>query len=345
MKLRLIKNTAFSMIVFIIFLLLTELSLRVFFSVSHKVKSPRLEYSKVLGWDMKPYLVNRGMMGIYGSVKHSTSKYGFREFGDLNTKKTKILVIGDSFTYGRYISDGKMYYDYLKEKNPNLEIFAYGGEGYGTLQEYMILDKYIDLIKPDLILWQFCDNDIINNSHELESESNIHNNHMVRPYYIKGKVYMLYPAFARGVLYKLSRYSYLLRLLCIRLNLLKADKGESVEKSLSSSNPLFQRSLKTTGEILKLVKKRAGKIPIVGFLSFTQTGLPEEIDSFLSAICFREGIHYLKGLPEIFDRAERKGIRVTGMPFDHHWNVAGNRLAGELIFDYLERKDLVKDRF
>ena len=49
-----------------------------------------------------------------------------------------------------------------------MEVFAYGAGGYGTLQEYLILDEVVDHIRPTMLLWQFCSNDFINNDHALE---------------------------------------------------------------------------------------------------------------------------------------------------------------------------------
>jgi hypothetical protein len=58
------------------------------------------------------------------------------------------------------VSDGDTYYAIIKRKL-DAEVFAYGAGGFGTLQEYMILDRYVDMIHPSLILWQFCLNDFI----------------------------------------------------------------------------------------------------------------------------------------------------------------------------------------
>ena len=65
--------------------------------------------------------------------------------------------------------------------------------GYGSLQEFMILGRYLDEISPDIVLWQFCSNDFINNYHELESVSFSNNNQMTRPYYKNSDIEWLFP--------------------------------------------------------------------------------------------------------------------------------------------------------
>ena len=73
-------------------------------------------------------------------VKRSQKDYGFRMFGDLRSARPKVFVIGDSFTQASQVSDDDTYYAYLKD-TLGVEVFAYGAGGYGTLQEYMILDQ------------------------------------------------------------------------------------------------------------------------------------------------------------------------------------------------------------
>jgi hypothetical protein len=70
---------------------------------------------------------------------------GKQILGDPKSKKVKIFFIGDSFTDGTGFSEKFMYYNVVKAKL-NAEIFVYGGGAYGTLQEYLILNKLFDYI-------------------------------------------------------------------------------------------------------------------------------------------------------------------------------------------------------
>jgi hypothetical protein len=121
--------------------------------VKNKISEPDKSFSTYIGWETKSYQSWKRYVEGYGEIVFSTSQYGFRVFGDINTKKKKILVVGDSYTEGTTVSDGYLYYDYIKRNHKNVEIFAYGAGGYSSLQEYMIVDKYFDIIKPDLIIW------------------------------------------------------------------------------------------------------------------------------------------------------------------------------------------------
>src|SRR5262249_28048852 len=78
---------------------------------------------------------------------HSISFYQDKElgwkgkqiFGDLKTNKFKIFIVGDSFTDGGGVNEDSMYYHYLQ--NGETELFIYGGYGYGTTQEFLVIDR------------------------------------------------------------------------------------------------------------------------------------------------------------------------------------------------------------
>jgi len=84
--------------------------------------------------------------------------------------RPKVLFIGDSYTQAVEVGNGKTFYHLLEKKLP-IQVYAYGASGFSSLQQLMILEKYVDKIKPDLVVWQFCSNDFIDNYHELEMEA------------------------------------------------------------------------------------------------------------------------------------------------------------------------------
>ncbi|MGH7334005.1 MAG: hypothetical protein ACREKS_14940 [Candidatus Rokuibacteriota bacterium] len=70
-------------------------------------------------------------------------------FGDPGAPRLKILVVGDSFTALRDGGDvPRMYYSVLG-RAIGAEIFAYGGHGYGTLQEALVIERTLRAVQPD----------------------------------------------------------------------------------------------------------------------------------------------------------------------------------------------------
>lgn len=335
-----VREIIFSIITFALFILLMEGGIRIFYLVKHNIIPRESNFSEYLGWESATNVFLKRKYNGYGEIKFSTTKWGFRVFGNIDIAKTRIFVIGDSITHGQVVSDGNTYYDHLKKNNNNIELFAYGGGGYGSLQEYMILDKYFDIIKPDIVLWQFSANDMINNNHELECASFVNNNHMTRPYYKNEQIEYLYPKQNAGWINDIIQSSYLLRLLNIRLNILRAEKFGTVEDGLSETHPLFKKSVTTTSEIIGLVRKRVGNTQIVAF----SASKPKWLGDTFSDICSKYAIHYVYGIPEAMKKAKESGIVIDGSPYDSHWNDVGHSIAGKIILDYLIETKLLDTR-
>src|SRR5690606_23295006 len=121
-----------------------------------------------LGWETQAGLVIDRELKPYGLIHYTTGPFGFRVFGDTTAPGAAVFVIGDSNTQAVQVSDGETYYEVAFAGLDSVSLFAYGTGGWGTLQEYLILDRYMDMIRPDLVVWQFASNDIINNDLEIE---------------------------------------------------------------------------------------------------------------------------------------------------------------------------------
>lgn len=329
-----VRYILFSVVTFILFLLLMEGGIRTYFCIKNKIDVRARNFTEYLGWETAANISKKSDVKGYGEITYSTQRYGFRRFGDTETDKTKIFIIGDSFTDGYSVSDGNAYYDYLTKHDDNIEIFAYGSGGYGTLQEFMILDRYFDEIKPDLVLLQFCHNDFINNSHELESASLVNNNQMTRPYYKDGAIEWLFPRQYGGWLDKMVQSSYFLRLLNIRLNILTAEKRDSIEWKLSPGHPLFRESAKITSDIMGFVRQRIGDTPMLAF----SVDVAKWMGSAFQDICEENSIDFIPGIPQAIAKAKQSGIVVDGLPYDGHWNSVGHAIVGEIILRYLKGK-------
>jgi len=246
----------------------------------------------------------------------------------------KVLVLGDSFTEGENVSSGETYYEQLSRLRPDLEIFGIGGGGYGTLQEYLLLDEAVDEIKPAMVLVQMHPNDLINNSHALESRSTTDNNQLTRPYWENGRVVLKFPENpAWGPLYNLARHSYLLRLVNVNLVFLRARSVGSIEQTAMASDPDIAQSVSTTAELLRMMRTRA-RVPVVVF-----SVRPDHAFSFwsVSDVCRQAGVEFIPGVGETVEAAQAAGERVSGLPVDAHWNRRGHEIAADVINTWLQQ--------
>lgn len=316
---------------------LAEGALRLWFGVAGRLAPRDREIAAGIGWQPVANMSRDGDVPGFGRVRYHTGRGGFRLFGDPKTSKPKVLVLGDSFTEAVMVSDGETYYHRLAAARPDIEVFAIGGAGYGTLQEYMLNNEWLETIRPDLVLLQIHPNDLINNSHALESRSTTNNNQMTRPYWEQGHVVQRFPENQQwGVIYNLVRHSYLLRLLNLNLFVLRSRSAGSVERTLTADDPDVVRATDVTVELLGMIRRRSN-VPVVAF-----SVRSEDYFSFWSRAdaCRRAGVRFIPGVGEAVEAAGVAGEQVTGEPVDSHWNGRGHAIAAHVIVDWLERANL-----
>jgi hypothetical protein len=288
-----------------------------------------------LGWRATPDYrfegERRNADGSSYSVRISQDKNGFRLFGTLDSGRPKVFVVGDSFTQAVEVSNDKAYYASLGDA---FEVFAHGGGGYGSLQEFMILDQFFDLIKPDLIIWQYSTNDLVNNLPELERASTINNNGLLRPYWVAGRVVHVLPKSSATALREAAlRYCRVCYFVLNRIDRLRARVSlNTVEIETSPgerSHDVFRRAVDVTDQIMGMVRTRAGATPIVGFI--VGSGYPygpEYVDA-LTHISRRHNILLVDvERPVLTAEAEGTSVRAED---GSHWNESGHGIAGKAL--------------
>ncbi|HXT68966.1 MAG TPA: SGNH/GDSL hydrolase family protein [Vicinamibacterales bacterium] len=314
---------------------LAEGGLRLVFAVRSWTTPQSRILAGTIGWRPRANATVERDLPAFGHVRYQTTRDGFRIYGDPASPKRKVLVVGDSFTEGEHLSTGETYYELLAAMRPDLELFAIGGGGYGTLQEFMLVDEFVDGIKPWLVIVQMHPNDLINNSHALESRSTTDNNQLTRPYWENGRVVPKFPENPGwGPLYNLARHSYLLRLVNVNLTFLRAKSVGSIEQFARPDDPDVLQAVATTVELLQMIQKRAG-VPVAVF-----SARPDKAFSFwsVSDVCRRAGVEFIPGVGEAVEAAHAAGEKVTGLPLDAHWNRRGNEIAAGVINAWLKRE-------
>ncbi len=270
------------------------------------------------------------------SVDIQTDHAGFRMFGNpLEKNRKKVLFLGDSFTHAMHVSNENTYYGLLKN-SLDIEVFSLGVEGYGTLQEYMMLDKFLDDIKPDIVVLQFCDNDFINNSYPLELRSGTNNNGFRRPYFINNEIVYKIPSSYPAVHQLAADYSQFLYFIFIRIDRLRApapNSAESAEGIISNqgmSYPLFEESVNTTEQLLRKIRKRIPEhTPILVFS--TQNIFPYHEE--LRRISEENGFRFIDQPSDALRAAEKRGITTTAQD-GAHWNNTGHQIVADALERY-----------
>jgi hypothetical protein len=268
--------------------------------------------------------------GTQYHIRATQLRDGFKKYGNLQSPKPRVLVLGDSFTQAVEVSNEKTYFAFLGNQT-GAEVFAYGAGGYGTLQEYMILDRYIDRLTPQVIVWQFTSNDFINNSLELEMLSTQNNNGMARPYLIDGRIQLVIPR-RNPRLTAMVLASRLGMFTMGRIDRMLA-RTASVENRIEAEGARhegFRRAAAITEEILRRARARAGGARILAF-SVDDT---EPYYSEFRRIARRNGILFVDEVPDAVRREEKRGV-VTRTEDLVHWNEIGHRICGQALSRYV----------
>lgn len=324
-----------SAIAFVILAVLGEVVVRAF---GHTLVYER---DDLLGWkpkaDFSARMTVRDQGGGDYEVAYSTGRGGFRAFGDLSRPRKRVLFVGDSFTGDPFTSNEDAYFGIVRSRLP-LEVFAVGGGGYGTLQELLIARRFVDLIKPDFVVLQYCTNDISDNSFELEARtSHVRNQKNLRPYLVGGKIAYRMPGYHPYRL--LHDHSRLFRKLDIEMMKLQYRFDDP---TLSSGAPdiVAERAAAialTTNLMSQFVAAMPKSARVITISCSTSDR--EETQTWMS-MSRAAGLEAHPSVSGMIESAERSG-EVVRIHDRNHWNRLGHRIAGEELTRILARHDLL----
>jgi lysophospholipase L1-like esterase len=161
-KRRIVRAVLVQIAIVIATLAVTEVILRVIdlrYLRAHRVGADRIyNYDAELGWFPVPNsdVSFTGMRTI--RVRHNS--LGLRDIEHDTTPKPTIAFIGDSFVWGYDVEQNERFTEVLRAKMPQQRIVNAGVTAYGTDQEYLLLRRLWDRIKPDVVVLTVCvDND------------------------------------------------------------------------------------------------------------------------------------------------------------------------------------------
>ncbi len=334
-----------SIVIALLFLLLCgELATRAWYFYKAHVNNQKLftiiSLDDELGWRPTPDYSFSGELRDAGgnpySVNISTDSEGFRIHGDPDEQqRRKVLFLGDSFTQAMHVSDDMTYFGLLGDEL-DVEVFAYGVEGYGTLQQFMVLDRYVDAIQPDVVIIQFCPNDIINNHPELERRSTLNRMGLERPYLVDGEIVHETAAnlpWLRNFAARYSRFLYTIVKQVDRLNVNPETSIERVIREEGMDNELFRESFEVVAQVLETIRKRVPESTEVYAFS-SDWGRPYHPE--FMRVSEEAGIRFINGNGRALSIAEKRGT-TTRAADTAHWNNEGHRIVASVLRRYLEK--------
>jgi len=132
---------------------LSELGLRLFFAERLRLiqddRSLLYRYDQTLGWfpipdSRKRFVASRPIAVI-------NNREGFRAPEHTTNNQPGILFLGDSFVWGYDVEAAERFTDKLQAKHPEWNVYNLGVSGYGTDQEFLLLQLHYAAYKPRVV--------------------------------------------------------------------------------------------------------------------------------------------------------------------------------------------------
>lgn len=147
-------------------LVVVEVGLRVVDAVP-EVANPLYSFhdsDPLLGWRGRPDVRLRFRRPQFDvEIAHDAQGFRLPDPPPPAAPARRVLVLGDSFTWGWGVPQGAVYTDVLQRALPAAAIVNRGVNGFGTGQEYLLLQRELAAGRYDAVVVQFFFNDVADN--------------------------------------------------------------------------------------------------------------------------------------------------------------------------------------
>jgi hypothetical protein len=174
------KTTVLSFIMLLVTLGVLELALRVadfrMLREGLTERSLSYQYDPELGW--APIPNSRSVVTTARTIHAQHNSLGLRDIEFVGDDKPTILFLGDSFVWGLDAETDERFTDLLRTRISTHHVVNAGVSGYGTDQEYLLLQRLWPKIRPVVVVLIFCSlNDRSDNSTNIRYEG------YIKPYF------------------------------------------------------------------------------------------------------------------------------------------------------------------
>jgi len=288
-------------------------------------------YDTTKGWKSRP---NMGPVRRADGAVLSTNSHGLRGSTEHPYERRsglpRLLLVGDSFTFGEGVSDAETYASQLQRWLPGVDIVNMGMRGYGHDQMLILLREEGVKYAPDVVLLGFVGRDMSRNLLAFRDYA--------KPRFVLRRGALALTASPVPPPEMLLQWDW------VRPRLY--DMASLVGQVVSEQTGLQAREeAAVTAAILAEIARVAERIravPVVAYLPVGPelSGAPGTLagERFLSQFCesHREVRCFSTG-PR-FTEALESGVRFSAQG---HWDAAAHRVAAEAIGSYLVREHLL----
>ena len=288
-------------------------------------------YDSLRGWALMPNVRN---MTVFGDRILNTNSKGLRgnlEFSYLrHPGEKRIVVLGDSYTFGDEVSDDETFTYKLSRLLPDTEVLNLGVHGYGHDQMLLYLKQEGIKYQPDVVLIGFVWFDMYRNLRSFIS--------FAKPQYVlRGSDLQLKNVPVPNPQTVLDREVYRSKALdlgVMLLSRLRAKLGLDRKRAETITIALFDELVKVTRSI--------GAVPVFVYfpvldeIANRHPGMTAN-ERFLLSYCERRQVSCLF-LRDRFLQEQHEGAQYN---IRGHWHADAHAAAARRIGEYLEANDLL----
>lgn len=289
-------------------------------------------FSASRGWALKPGI--RDLPVFQGKILNSNSR-GLRGRGEHGYEKppgvVRILVLGDSFTFGEEVSDDETYSYQLGAMLPGVEVLNLGVHGYGHDQMLIYLQEEGVKYQPDVVILGFIADDMERNLLGFRDYAKPRfvleaGRPLLRNVPVPSPEEML-----RAEPYRL-KFRDLLTMLRERYRVRSGARQQQMRALTLAILDQMKAAIEAVG-----AKPAFAYLPTYGELTRTDPGMTER-ERFFFSYCRGRGIQSMYLRP-FFRKRMQEGadLKVYG-----HWGAIEHRTVAEGIKAYLLEKELIR---
>jgi hypothetical protein len=306
--------------------------------VRSRDENPHIAYSfdvhhATRGWALRPSIRAMRVFGEHVLNSNSRGLRGDREYAyEKPAGVRRLVVLGDSFTFGEGVSDDETYSHHLERLLPGTEVLNLGVHGYGHDQMLLFLREEGLKYRPDVVLLGFLYDDMERNLLGFRDYA--------KPRFTladAGLVLGNVPVPAPEEM--LRREPYRSKF----LDLWTILRGRWDWRSGAAERRMQQLTLAILDEIARVVRE-AGAQPAFAYLpvwgELVKTGLAMTArERFFFSYCRERGIQSMY-LQRFFLEQQQAGVKLQRYG---HWTPQEHRIAAEGIAAYLVEKGLLRN--
>jgi hypothetical protein len=289
------------------------------------------EWHPTRGWALKPNLRDVPVAG--GRVLNSNSRgvRGRREHGDDKPPgTTRIVVLGDSFTFGEDVGDDETYGHHLERLLPGAEVINLGVHGYGHDQMLIYLREEGVRYRPDIVILGFLTGDMERNVLSFRDYA--------KPRFVLegGKLALRNtpvppPHEVAGAEKWRSKFADVLAMLWLRYRWRSGAISEETRELTLAILDEMKAAIEAAG-----ARPAFAYLPAYGEIDRTDPAMTGQ-ERFFFSYCRRRGIQSMYLRPHFMQAMKGGAVLKT----QGHWGPAEHRIAAEGIRAYLVDKGLV----